>query len=146
MMKRRTFIKRTLIAVAALPVAGTLSYWLKKVTPEEFITDVIHNQLAYLQVDDTEIQRFATAYLAHQQKYLGNAELVVKILVTYEDWFTKLGVKKQGYVNLRENIARSFLLSSDFFQHGADSARAVKFVGIYDPCLRPCSNPFIHYG
>jgi len=40
-----------------------------------------------------------------------------------------------------ERIATLYLLSSDFFQHGADLTRTIGYLGLYDPYLA-CSNPF----
>lgn len=37
--------------------------------------------------------------------------------------------------------ATRFLLSTDFFDHGADATRTVKYVAFYDPYLAPCRLP-----
>ena len=36
---------------------------------------------------------------------------------------------------------RLFLLSTDFFAHGADESRPLRFVQLYDPYRAPCYNP-----
>jgi hypothetical protein len=40
-----------------------------------------------------------------------------------------------------DNLASTYLLSSDFFIHGADESRTVRYLQFYDP-MRPCGNPF----
>jgi len=40
-----------------------------------------------------------------------------------------------------DNLAETYLLSSDFFLHDADESRLVRYQQFYDP-LRPCGNPF----
>ncbi|MCB9666077.1 MAG: hypothetical protein H6732_18360 [Alphaproteobacteria bacterium] len=39
-------------------------------------------------------------------------------------------------------IAERFLLSSDFFQQGADPSRPVRYLALNDPYLTPCLQPF----
>jgi hypothetical protein len=40
-----------------------------------------------------------------------------------------------------DNLASTYLLSSDFFLNSADESRLVRYLRFYDP-LRPCGNPF----
>jgi hypothetical protein len=40
-----------------------------------------------------------------------------------------------------EPIASRFLLSTDFFQNGADESRPLRYVTYYDPYRSPCYNP-----
>ena len=35
-----------------------------------------------------------------------------------------------------------FLASTDFFQHGADEGRPLRYVRLFDPYASPCYNPF----
>lgn len=35
----------------------------------------------------------------------------------------------------------AFLLSTDFFQNGADASRPLRYVRYYDPYVSPCYNP-----
>jgi len=39
-------------------------------------------------------------------------------------------------------IGGQFLLSTDFFQTGADERRPAKFLALYDPYVTPCYDPF----
>ena len=42
----------------------------------------------------------------------------------------------------RDRLVERFLLSTDFFQHGADESRPVRYVTYADPYISPCYNPF----
>lgn len=40
-----------------------------------------------------------------------------------------------------KDLFERFLMSTDFFQHGADESRPVRYVAFYDPYVTPCWNP-----
>ena len=42
---------------------------------------------------------------------------------------------------LAADVYTRYLLSTDFFQHGADESRRIHYVGFFDPSVTPCSNP-----
>jgi hypothetical protein len=46
---------------------------------------------------------------------------------------------------LGPDIHTQFLLSTDFFQHGADEQRTIHYVGYYDPASTPCHNPLVRF-
>ncbi len=45
-----------------------------------------------------------------------------------------------------DRVFARFLLSTDFFLHGGDVARPVRYWRFYDPYLTPCANPFLAGG
>lgn len=42
---------------------------------------------------------------------------------------------------LSQDVHTRYLLSTDFFRHGADESRRIHYVGFYDPYVTPCNNP-----
>ena len=44
---------------------------------------------------------------------------------------------------LPREVFTHYLLSTDFFRHGADESRRVLYVGFYDPYITPCNNPLV---
>jgi hypothetical protein len=44
---------------------------------------------------------------------------------------------------LPSDLALRFLLSTDFFQGGADPARPLRYAAFYDPWATPCYNPLL---
>lgn len=49
------------------------------------------------------------------------------------------GRKIRGYET--NGLPEQFLLSTDFFRHGADQTRPVTYVAYFDPYLSPCYDP-----
>jgi hypothetical protein len=46
---------------------------------------------------------------------------------------------------VRSDLHMQFLMSTDFFQNGADETRALRFVALYDPYITPCYNPLASF-
>jgi len=46
---------------------------------------------------------------------------------------------------VRSDLHRQFLMSTDFFQNGADETRPLRFVALYDPYVTPCYNPLASF-
>jgi hypothetical protein len=46
---------------------------------------------------------------------------------------------------LPSDVYTRYLLSTDFFRHGADESRTVRYVGFYDPDNTPCGNPLAEF-
>ena len=42
-------------------------------------------------------------------------------------------------------IGSRFLLSTDFFRHGGDESRALRYVAYFDPYRSPCANPLAEF-
>ncbi|HTN07993.1 hypothetical protein [Agriterribacter sp.] len=42
----------------------------------------------------------------------------------------------------RSRIVGDFLLATDFFNNKMDTKKPVKYIDVYDPYQKPCSNPF----
>jgi len=80
-------------------------------------TERIIQHFDYLKLDEAGVRRFVS---------------------DYEKAYGKLGVKATE--NNRAIFGR-YLLSSDFWQHGGDETRVVRYVALYDPYITPCWNP-----
>ncbi len=118
-VSRRKFI----IAGGIVGTAGVigLSFFteqLAKLIPAGEVTpaEMILNYYNYLTIDLDGLNRY---------------------LVDYENAYGKIDMN-----NLTEDLFTKFLLSSDFFQNGADESRVVYYQILYDPYLTPCYNPF----
>ena len=46
---------------------------------------------------------------------------------------------------LSSDVYTRYLMSTDFFRHGADESRTVRYVGFYDPDNTPCGNPLAEF-
>jgi hypothetical protein len=43
---------------------------------------------------------------------------------------------------LEDSVVSNYLLSTDFFQHDASMRREIQYLGLYDPMIAICRNPF----
>lgn len=55
--------------------------------------------------------------------------------------YTAPGARVGEPPSVMDGLGR-FLLSTDFFQHGADEAREIRYALLYAPMRNPCYNPF----
>jgi hypothetical protein len=46
---------------------------------------------------------------------------------------------------LGPDVYTRYLLSTDFFQHGADESRRIHYVGFFEPSVTPCTNPLARF-
>jgi hypothetical protein len=59
---------------------------------------------------------------------------------TVDDFLEALSVAKKRPRKAGE-VKQLFLLSTDFFAHGADESRPLRYATLYDPYRSPCYNP-----
>jgi hypothetical protein len=84
----------------------------------------IQRAFSYLQLEPGTAEAFVTDYTRHRAPL----RRFVPPPDAQEDFFDR------------------FLLSTDFFQHGADESRRVRYSRFYDPYVNPCWNPFLPGG
>ena len=49
------------------------------------------------------------------------------------------------HLPLSPDFCTRYLMSTDFFRHGADESRVVRYVGFYDPDRTACNNPLAQF-
>jgi hypothetical protein len=81
------------------------------------LEQAIRRYYDFLKLDDAGIRSFVTAHQAG------------------------VHAAETGERALEDTLSR-YLLSTDFFMHGANEARVVRFVAYHDPNRTPCVNPF----
>jgi hypothetical protein len=54
------------------------------------------------------------------------------------DFNANIGIVPVG----TSSVYMRFLMSTDFFQHGADESRTIGYALFYEPTITPCYNPF----
>ncbi len=59
--------------------------------------------------------------------------------------YTRLRGPVPWHRPLSRDFCTRYLLSTDFFRHGADPSREVRYVGLYDPDNVPCNNPLAQF-
>ncbi len=134
-ISRRTFLKTGLVGAAGFAMSGSLGYFYRDEighVQETEIAKFIRGNFAYLKLDvrDEEIETF---YKEYREWY----KPVVR------DHWQRI-IKKRGpdvFVEDMDEVATTFLLSTDFFINGADETRPVKYVRLYAPYKNPCWDP-----
>lgn len=138
-MKRRTLLLSGLAAVFGL-AAGRLLLGPRE---EQAIAMVVLRRLDYLHLDPDGVQQFARdmARLHVISRSRLRALAFISPVYTHfalsEGQSALAGVLRHG----EDRLVSTFLISSDFFAQGADTARTVKYLGLLDP-RHACGNPF----
>ena len=142
-MKRRTFVVLTSLAIVTIPTTGKLVVGGAEKISYDYISGIIAKKLSYLRYDSDMVTKFICDYSrscsgvgsmdVHRLSSLASVKILLKLLPS-----------TRALINdLEEKIARDFLLSTDFFQNGSDVSKPLKYLGLYEPRLRPCTNPFL---
>lgn len=127
-MKRRRFL--TIAGIGTLITAIAAGRFFT--TPfEESAASLVREQLSFLKLDPGGLSRFVKEYSkGMDRKY----KLTLK-------GYNILGVDASRSGKIHQ-LVTTYLLSTDFFIHGMDESRTIKYIALYDPYLRPCSHPF----
>ena len=127
-MKRRKFL--TIAGVGAL-VTAVASGKFFTTSFEDAAENIIRRELNFLKLDDAGLKAFIKDLSALKDR---NYKLILK---SYG--LLGIGSKRSGKVH---QMVSTYLLSTDFFSNKMDESRIIKYVGVFDPYLRPCAHPF----
>jgi hypothetical protein len=142
MMKRRKFLFAGLGVIAVVGAGGIV---LGPMAAESEIVAHVRQRLSFLKLDEAGLKAFAKDQVAvllakrptwNRWKY--------HFMSVFSKSFTRYehsNDTRNRRQRLEDNIASTYLLSSDFFVNGADQSQVVQYVAFYDP-LRGCGNPF----
>ncbi len=135
--------RRTMIALAGAGAVFALGAWrLTAATQRDAILAVLRKRLDYLRLDPVGVGRFADDLVATKEISRLRLRLIGAAGPLYEDLPLSGGGRIRHTIRHgEERIVTLYLLSSDFFRHGADESRVIQYVGMYDP-LQACANPF----
>ena len=135
---RRGFLAGGL-AVALASVLGFAAWrWGE---PTDIVVAILKRRLGFLDVEAGVFPEFSRAYVAsrpREQRQLGMLAVVAwpfSFLTVYR--FLPMGHPVR---RLEDNVVTRFLMSTDFFQHGADENRPVRYLAFYDPPTTACQN------
>jgi hypothetical protein len=136
-MQRRNFL-----FAAAAGVGALLAWRAGGASDRAAIAKVIHKRLHYLRLEESGVQRFAADMSSRQVV----SSLRLRVIDAAGEFYTRLSPSPGSRLDNairhgEERIVTQYLISSDFFTHGADKNRVVNYLGYYDP-LVACNNPF----
>lgn len=142
MIRRRQFLLGGLAIVA---IAGVGVIGFGRGAGEAKIASVVRRRLNFLRLDEAGLQAFAHdqvgALLAKRPTW---NRMKYHFLSVFSKSFTRYNSSSDQRTRgerLADNLASTYLLSSDFFVNDADQSRVVQYLTLYDP-MRPCGNPF----
>jgi hypothetical protein len=145
-MKRRTFLAGAVAAAAA--ASGLLGLAYSRSSQEKTIASIVYRRLPYLKLDHAGVQQFARDFAARRLLSGTRLRLVGLVWPLYrrlrlDHSGSRLGSSLRDRLeHAEERIVSTYLISSDFFTHGADQSRVVCYRGCYDALSHACGNPF----
>lgn len=113
--------------------------------PAQVIEAILARRLGHIRTEAKAFSAFSTQYLKarkeheEQLRHLSTASLFLHFFSPYS-WVGS----RHPLRRLENNVVSMFLLSTDFFENGADESRLVKYVAFYDPTAAICRNPFVN--
>lgn len=127
MMTRRTFLRA--VAWSAAPLAAGSVAW--------------RDSLAWFV--DRSTRRLVALVRSPEQRLRAHFDYLDLDAAGVERYFADYERNRPGFsrrLPLPPDACTRYLLSTDFFRHGADESRRIHYVGFYDPDVTPCNNPF----
>lgn len=144
-LSRRAFIASATAGLLVLIAAPYAYYHSRYGKATRIVIAILKRRVGYLKTEPGSFERFAREYIDYKTGYASRlAKLsAVAFPLTY---FTLYRWLPMGHPlrRLEDNVVTKYLLSTDFFFHGADESREVKYLSFYDPATAPCRNPFAH--
>lgn len=142
-MRRRRFLLLGVGAAAGVAASYGLSkgQWGR---PTAAIVAILERRVGYLQVDRASFDRFAAEYVLARKRFHRELSLMSLFALPYR-YVTPYAWLKQGHAlrRLEANVVSLYLLSTDFFENGANESRPVAYVEFHDPYGIACRNPFV---
>lgn len=138
---RRAFVRWGL-ATGGLAMLGTWAWWRRDAA--DLVVAILERRVGFLRVDRATFRTFAQSYIQSIPRHeprLSIASMIAGPLqwVRPHQWGGGVG---ESFRRLDDSVVSTYLLSTDFFDHGADEARDVSYLEFFDPGAGVCRNPF----
>ncbi len=135
MTSRRTVLK-SLLAFGGAALGGL---WVFAPSYQAILEQTILSRLSYLKHDGDSVKRFIADY---EQAYKKGRVRV--LIIGFSRMFADYRVPylSRRLESFEEFVLERYLRSTDFFLHGADESRVLRYVAFADPYQSPCFNPF----
>jgi hypothetical protein len=140
------FSRRQFLVTVAAGLTGLVSWRYIQSRDVNAVVSVLRHRLNYLKLDPEGLSKFANEFVKQQNFSSRKLRLIDMAGPIYTGLSSYMGNNKAIY-NFKhgeERIASLYLLSSDFFQNGADPNKTVRYVDYYNPTynMRVCDTPF----
>lgn len=144
-ISRRQFLKAAGITSITLFIGGGLTWYIGSQTTADLIKAVINKKLYFLNLDENGIDSFVLDHLSYINKKTGSDDqggiAYLTPLYKYLDLFNLINYPK-SFSSMEIDIAKKYLISTDFFLNDADEHRKIMYIKYYDPGVAGCNNPF----
>ena len=128
-----TFLGGSLLGLLAFPSFNSV------------LKSILQKDLKFLKIEPEEIQKFiddADKKDFWKRNYYDSKKMLfIRIYYVLNNRLISIPYQFK-YFQLKEKIVGEFLLSTSFFRNRMDESKPVKYMGLYNPYLMPCSNPF----
>jgi len=144
---RRKFVIVSLFSGVSLLFGGWWLFKVRKGDATDIIISILKKRVGYLKIDKVDLDKFAADYqniISAKRRYLGSWSGLLTPIYRFVDIFD-ITPFSDDFRSFEEFTVTLFLLSSDFFDKGADLNRPVKYNGLYDPYQSGCDNPFAEF-
>jgi hypothetical protein len=129
----------------ALAASTTYSWYFGE--PENVIIAVLNRRLKLLNINTASFKEFSTEYIKYREEYRQQLKILAifaQPLQVHSPY--KLLPQGSDFHRLEDNIVSMYLMSTDFFQNGADTKKQIQYLSFYDPYVSVCRNPFLNQG
>lgn len=144
-LSRRAFLAGVFGGAAVVVATPYAFYHWRSGKPTSVIVAILKRRVGYLENEPGSFERFSREYVDYKSEYatqLGRLSAIAFPLThaTFYSWLPMGHPLRR----LEDNVVTKYLLSTDFFQHGADESRSLRYLSFYEPQLAPCRNPFVN--
>lgn len=137
------FTRRKLLIFSGLGLFATgcsalfVSWRTAKET--DIVVALLRNRLRPLKIEPEIFHQFSLDYIETRREYAGRLQVLGTVAELFS-LITPYHMLPMGHAwrRMENNIVSTFLLSTDFFQNGAQIDVPVRYLGFYDPYRRPC--------
>lgn len=138
-MNRRNFAK-LLVGIGAAASTGYVAF----TDFYDIVDKIVRKELSYLPISDDVYDSFITDVRRERAiNHFGTKkELFAQIHFMSGDSLGSILPYRYKYEQYQNDIIANFLLSTDFFQNKMDETELIRYVGLFHPYKRACSNPF----
>ena len=141
-VSRRRFLAGALGGIAVLFAAPYAVYHWRYGKASRVVEAILKRRVGYLNVDPKSFEHFAGEYVHYKRKHMAQLARLSAIALPFT-YVTLYRWLPMGHPlrRLEDNVVTKYLLSTDFFVHGADESRRIEYLSFYEPHKAPCRNP-----
>ena len=139
--------RRLLLGAVGLGAIAGLGLWgFGRAVIEAEIVSLLRKRLAFLKLNEEGLRAYAkdqTGALLAKRPTLSRLRYhFVSAVGPSFKRFARSTDTRSRMERMEDTVVSTFLVSSDFFLHGADESRVVQYLNLYDAMVHPCASPF----